>query len=281
MTDPGFLQSAINSVSEGADTLVAAVLGALFTVIGVSLTNRANQKNLETQLAHQEASRKREYELGVRRDVYLQAAEGIAAGMNSLVGLCQLDVDYSEIMEGFENRSAQIARVHIVASEKTALLMTELMTRLGQSLIRLNTERLALIALRARMNAQVARMDRHNAARDQCIELMRQENLAGNLDEARWKRIQSLLETEQKHASLAADAHDEILDQLRPRHIAFVQACLTEQAELRLQLIPLIESVRQELDMPIDVNLYAQALPKGLPFTKEQLEDLYHAGNRA
>ena len=280
MPDPSFLQSAAAAVADKADTLVGAILGAMFTIIGVLLTNRANQSNLKLQLAHDEAKHKREYELAVRRDVYLQAAEGIAAALNSMIGLCQLDVEYSKVMEGFESRSAQIARIHIVATEKTALLMTELMTSLGQSLIQLNTERAALVVLRSRMRTQIERMNRHNAARDQYLELMKQENFAGSKDAARWEHIQSSFNFEQEQANNSADEHDEILSQLRPRHIAFVQQCMSEQSVLRLRLLPLIESVRQELDMPINIALYAQAMPKDPPFTEEQLQNLFHAGDR-
>ena len=270
----------MSAVAAGADTLVGVILGAIFTIVGVFLTNRANQENLKLQLAHDESKRRREYELAVRRDVYLQAAEGIAAALNSIAGPCQLDAEYSEIMEGFQSRSAQIARVHIVATEKTALAMTELMTRLAQSLMQLNTERAALVVLRSRMRSRVEQMRRHNAARDQYLELMKQENLAGSKDQARWEHIQRGFDFEQEQANKASDEHDEILDQLRPRHIAFVQQCLAEVSLLRLRLLPLIESVRRELDMPIDINLYAKAMPKDPPFTEEQLHNLFHAGDR-
>ncbi len=77
----------------------------------------------------------------------------------------------------------------------------------------------------------------------------------------------------------AALRHDEILDQLRPRHIEFVKACLAEQAVLRLTLLPLLEAIREELEMPIDIAKYAKAMPQGPVFTDHQLHKLFHAAD--
>jgi hypothetical protein len=279
MPDPSLNPFDWNSLAQAGIALLGVLVGAAFTVIGVHLTNRSNQRNLQLQLEHDEAKRRREYELSVRRDVYLEAAQTIAAGINAISKFAHLELDHSDVVKEFEERSSSLARVHIVATEKTAAKLTVLSTRLGAAFIRLNTERAALQTFKRRMNEETDVRRGHNVSRDQHLELMKQLNLSGERNDQRMEYLQRAFSFDQDNALQAAIRHDEILDQLRPRHIEFVKACLAEQAVLRMTLLPLIEAVREELEMPIDVALYAKAMPQDPAFTDQQLVDLFNAGD--
>jgi hypothetical protein len=56
------------------------LIGSMFTMAGVWLTNRGNLTNLRQQLAHDREQKKTEYELSIRRDVYLGVALSVSEG---------------------------------------------------------------------------------------------------------------------------------------------------------------------------------------------------------
>lgn len=279
MSDPSLNHIDWNSAVQAGLALLGALVGGGCAVIGVHLTNRSNQRNLALQLQHDEARRKREYELSVRRDVYLEAAQTIAAGINAISRFTDLEMAHGDVVKEFDERASSLARVHIVATEKTAARLTALATRLGEAYISLNTQRAKLVNYRREVAEQLDLMRTCASSRDRHLELMKQLNLSGVRDDQRMGYLQKAFDFDNERSMRAAEKHDEIMNRLRPKHIEFVRACLAEQAVLRLTLLPLLEAVREELDMPIDLALYAKAMPQDPAFSERQLVDLFHAGD--
>lgn len=60
------------------------VVGSLFTLIAVTLTNRANDRWLDKQLQNDRELKNREREMTFRKDTYAAAAEAIAASISAL-----------------------------------------------------------------------------------------------------------------------------------------------------------------------------------------------------
>lgn len=64
------------------------------------------------------------------------------------------------------------------------------------------------------------------------------------------------------------------------RFISFTEHVLREQKRLQELLLPLIESARNEIGMPIDIAKYRDAVDPSIAYTSEQLNRLFHAGDR-
>lgn len=257
------------------DTLVGIVIGSLFTLTGVVLTNRSNLKNLRLQLAHDRGEKARERSLSLRRDVYLGAAEAISAALNTVVRYPDLSLDHAQLMADYRDRSSQIAKIHVIASESTALQLMAFMSELGKVYLRLNIERAGLIKIRSQMQSLMEQMHRHNAGRDQNLELMKRFNIEGVMDQRRMEILKSAFNFEQQQATIAAEEHDRLLEALRPKHLAFVELCQTEERRLAAMLLPVIAGVREELEHPIDVDVYAKVFDGAPVVTREDLEMLF------
>lgn len=278
-TSQGWLQSATQSVAEGADTLAAALLGAAFAVVGVVLSNRANLKALRAQQDHERSLRKLEYELAAKREVYMQAAEAVSAAMTAIGSFSHLEKEHDELVSAFHGKSEALAKVHIVASIETASHFMKFMQEFGNSLVELNIKKERLAVVRREMISKIEIMKRHDASRDQYLEIMRQMNLNGEADKRKWEYLQEAFEFESRSSSEAAAAHDKILASLGPKHIDLVKACFVEQRKLQLLLVPLVAAVREELHLPVDAEAYARLLKTPVEFTDDQLERLFNAGD--
>lgn len=266
-------------ISSWSDTFSGVVIGAIFTLAGVVLTNRTNLKNLRIQLAHDREQRAKERSLSMRREIYLSAAEAIAAAMNTVVRYGDLSLDQNALTAEFRAKSDQISKIHVVASEVTALRFIAFMRDLGATFIKLNIQRAELVATRASMQTLLERIKGHNASRDHYLELMKQFNVEGTMDERRMSVLQNGFKFEQDAAMKAAVEHDTLLEELRPKHLAFVELCQSENIRLSKSLLPLIESVRCELENPIDVNLYAKVFEGAPVATRKDLEALFGVNN--
>lgn len=262
-------------LSSWPDTLVGVVIGSIFTLAGIVLTNRTNLKNLRLQLDHDREQKAKERALSMRRDVYLSAAEAISAAMNTVVRYGDLSLDQATLMADCRAKSDQIAKVHVIATEATALRFVAFMRELGAVFVKLNIQRAQLLTTRARMQSLLEQMHRHNAARDNYLELMKQFNVDGTMDDRRMGVLERGFQFEQDAASKAASDHDTLLEELRPQHLAFVELCQQENARLSSMLLPVVESVRSELEQPIDVALYAKVFCGAPVATRQDLEALF------
>lgn len=264
-----------NWLTSWPDTLAGVVIGSFFTLAGVVLTNRTNLRNMRLQLEHDRCQREKERALSMRRDIYIGASEAISAALSTIGRFGDLSLEHAELMSDYRSKSSQIAKIHIVATEATAIQFVAFTRALGAVFVKLSIERRRLLALRSIMQSHLEQMRNHQAARDQFLERFKHFNVEGAMDDRRLEVLTRGFDFEQEGAAAAATAHDEVMEQLRPQHLAFAELCQAEEVRLAALLLPVVASIRTELEQPIDVELYSQAL-SGKPIaTRADLEALF------
>jgi hypothetical protein len=127
-------------------TFWGIVIGSFFTLGGVVLTNRANDRRLREQLRHDRELRNRDRELSLRKDVYMSAAEAIWAGLSAVGRFGDLDIPNNKLTEAYMEKSPAIAKVHVIANEQTVRAQTNLASELNATYMRLFAKRVPLIA---------------------------------------------------------------------------------------------------------------------------------------
>lgn len=251
------------------------IIGSVFTLSGVWLTNRGNLRNLRQQFSHDRTQKKIEHELGLRRDVYLGVAQSISEGMTAISRLADLSISYAEAVEKFKENSSQIAKIHIVAKEETAIAFLEFMREFSKAMTRMSIARRPVQAIKDQMEVHLESMRRHQGNRDQALELMKQMTLNAIRDDEKFKRISDAFEYEQEQATKAALMHDELFEKLKPAHMQLFKVALDEQRGLFKTLVPALKSIREELGMPIDAIEYGSALARSDGFDEETLNEIF------
>ena len=79
-------------------TFWGVIIGSLFTVIGVTITNTSNTRRLRLQHEHERELNTHNRDLNMRREVYLGAFEAIATGMSMVGNFSELEVPFQELM---------------------------------------------------------------------------------------------------------------------------------------------------------------------------------------
>ncbi|HVS25907.1 MAG TPA: hypothetical protein VHE58_01130 [Burkholderiales bacterium] len=240
------------------------VVGSFFSLGGVVLTNRANDRRLRAQLAHDRDLKNRDRELSLRKEVYLAAAEAIFAGFISVTKFANLEIAHDKITETYLEKAPAIAKIHVIAQEETARALARFSGELGAVYLRLFAKRVPL----GFQKQQLTMLDRQIVGfaneRDRMLELMKQYNLEGATDQRRWKVIQDNFDFEQRRVAESSKQREALAATLYATQLEYMKECISETTKLSRLLVPVIVAVRTELDLPIDEATYLQIIEEAI-----------------
>lgn len=115
----------------------SGVIGALIALAGVMLSNKGNNKRLNSQLQHDAAEKTKERINALRREVYLQAVECIEATSIHLSSITQRDIAKLNMNEELQAITACMAKLRLVAEPETAKLASQLGVLFGVTLLKM------------------------------------------------------------------------------------------------------------------------------------------------
>ena len=96
-------------------TLLAALAGALITIVSVFIQNIFENRRNTQRLRHEAEQKNRDREMTLRRDVYLEAASQLAKAALYIANFGDLNLPLNEHQAIAENFGAAMSRVHMVA----------------------------------------------------------------------------------------------------------------------------------------------------------------------
>jgi hypothetical protein len=185
-------------------TFWGVVIGSFFSLGGIVMANRANDRRLREQLKHDREMRNRDRELSLRKDVYLSAAEAVSAGITAIGRFADLEIPNNKLTEAYIDKSPAIAKVHVIANERTAEALTNLLGELNAAYLRLFAKRYPLVAQKNQISLLQQLMNSFSQERDRMLELMKQFNLDGVTDQRRWEVIDGSFKFEQSRITEAS-----------------------------------------------------------------------------
>lgn len=250
-------------------TFWGVTFGSLFSLGGVALTNRASDRRLRAQFEHERIQKTKEREMTLRKEVFLAAAEAVAAGMNAIGRFANLDLTNDQISGDYIEKSPAIAKVHVIAKAETIQAMVNFTGELSALFLKLFAKRFELMEKRssiALIDNQVAEFGKE---RDRVLELIKQHNIEGIVDDRRWNVLQANFDFEQKRINEALDRRAEIAGTLQPKHLEFIRECVNHSATLGKLIIPILSAVRAELEIQFDDHTYHELFNNS---TARQLE---------
>jgi hypothetical protein len=254
-------------------TFWGIVIGSFFTLGGVVLTNRANDRRLREQLRHDRELRNRDRELSLRKDVYLSAAEAISAGLNTVGRFADLDIPNNKLTEAYIEKSPAIAKVHLIANEETTKALTSLVSELTAVYLRLFAKRFPLVMQKAQIAFLQQQMESFSRERDRMLDLMKQFNLEGATDKHRWEVIQGNFKFEQDRITETSKQHATLLADLFPKELDLVKECMEGTNRLNRLLVPVVVAARRELEIPLDEAAYAKVIEESVKTQEASLNE--------
>ncbi|HMH53067.1 MAG TPA: hypothetical protein VK548_22705 [Candidatus Acidoferrum sp.] len=249
------------------------VVGSLLSLGGIVLTNRANDRRLREQFAQDRELRNRDRELALRKDVYLAAAEAISAGFISVSKFANLEAPPDKLTDDYVNKAPAIAKIHIIATEDTARAVANVMGELSATFLRLLAERVPLMIRKQQLTTLDDQIGSFGKERDRMVELMRQHNVEGIVDDRRWGVIKGTFEFEQGRVTEGLEQRKALAGTLYALQLEYTKDCVENTMRLGRLLVPAVVAIRKELGVPIDESAYLQIVEESLAKQREGLTE--------
>lgn len=254
----------LNTIAQLLDAIPASfwgvVVGSFCSIAGVAITNRASDKRLRAQFEHERESKTKDREMALRKEVFLSAAEAVASGMNSIGRFANLDIPNDQITQPYVEKAPAISKVHVIANIETILPLAQFTSRLGALYLELFAKRHELINARNAIALVDNQVEQFGKERDRILEMIKQHNIEGVVDQRRWEVLQDNFAFEQNRISDGLAHRAQLTAALQPKHLEFMRQCLSHTEQLGAMLIPVLTAVRRELDLPLDEAAYRQAM---------------------
>jgi hypothetical protein len=249
------------------------VIGSFFSLAGVAIANRASDRRLRTQFEYARKQKIRDGEMALRKDVYLAAAEAVAAGMEAIGRLANFDLSNDQIISAYAEKAPAISKVHVIARIDTVQAFLGFTSKLGALYFTLFARRYELLEEKnaiAILDDQIADIGK---ARDHILELIKQHNIEGVIDAQGWKNLQEKFELEQLRIKDCLTRRTELAGDLYPKQLEFMRECAVKTTILGQAVIPVLSAVRAELELPLDEQTYRQVMEKSLASQQEAISD--------
>lgn len=236
------------------------VVGSFFSIAGVALTNRASDKRLRAQFEHEMEWKTKDREMALRKEVFLSAAEAVSAGMNSIGRFANFEIPNDEITKPYFEKASAISKVHVIARTETILPLAQFTSRLGALYMELFARRHELLREKNALTLVDDQIAQFGKERDRILEMIKQHNIEGIVDQRRWEVLQGNFDFEQKRINDGLAHRAQLAAALQPKHLEFMRECLSRGEDLGVMLIPILAAVRGELELPLDESAYRQAM---------------------
>jgi len=246
--------------SEVSPTFLGIVVGSMFTIIGVILTNTSNTKRLRLQHEHEQALESKERDASLRRETYLGAIEAISAGMVAVGRFGEFNFSPQELMEAYTNKSPAIAKVMVVGQNDTVKAVANFNSELTGTFIRLTSKRQNVQNILER-NAAIGQEIEESAKELSRLQALMEDNLLhGKPGVTQNESLLLKFSAEKEKNDLLANEQNELLDKLIPTQMNLVMECMEEITRLDQMLTPVIGLMRAELELPFDEEKYNQII---------------------
>lgn len=252
-------------------TFWGVVVGSFFSIGGVALTNRASDRRLRSQFEHERELKTKDREMALRKEIYLEAAEAIAAGMNTISRFANLDIPYDQLTNTYVEKAPAISKVHVIARTETVQALAGFTSQLGSIFLTLFAQRYELQKTKNSISIIDDQIVEFGKERDRILEMIKQHNIEGTVDDRRWDVLQRSFDFEQKRVANSIARRDELMGVLHPNLLEFMRDCVAHLTELNQLLIPVLSAIRSELELPLDEDAYRKIAETSLANQREAI----------
>jgi hypothetical protein len=252
--------------------LVAGALGFLLSMFSNFLANRHARKLQAQTFEFEQSQRQEERHQQLRREVYLPAAEAAVATLTVFGKTADVAIDDSDIQKIIQPFSIAVAQVQLVGGPETVRAVSAAQRAILKAFIECMGERIPLKGRHAAIQIADRMHKQHQADLDRWLEMMRQYNLEGTRDNAKWAAIQ-------EQNKFSEQQRDEVwrewqtLTRLQVQEIlAIVRGAPARLAPIYKALNPALVAMRVELKMDPAREMLEQELQKNLAETTASLE---------
>jgi|SRR5882672_776054 len=242
-------QSLVDLASQIPGTFWGVIVGSLFTLGGLVLSNWWQDKRQARQLEHTLA-----------KEIYLAATEAINIGLTTVARFGDITISQADLTRDYLAKAHAIAKVHTVASLQTATAITAVLTAISEAMLQLTLARYPVRQAKDRVDILTQQLDRFAKEMDRWLEEAKQYNLGPVKDPQRWNTINGNFEFNDKQQQEAMQARDAATADVFRLNIALMKDAIARLSKIQTLIPPLVMAVRTDLGIKTDASGYSAVL---------------------
>lgn len=253
-------------------TFWGVIVGGIFPLAGVWLTNRASEKRLLAQFTHDRELKAIEREMALKKEVYLSAAEAVSTGIMVLGNFANFEMHDEAVVKPYTEKSSVIAKVHVIGSLDTIKAMNVFVSELSSTFLILFAERAKISKYKIERDIVLRNIEYYSKLREGTLEMMKQSNLEAVPNQGKWNVLQNNYEFEAGYIEKAVAEHGMLNKQFCQKQIIFMKTCIECSQQMNTLVPPLLKAVREELELPLDEQSYQAIIFEGIAKQQASLE---------
>ena len=248
-------------------------MGALITLVGVSLTNRYHAKQHAAQLTHEATENERSRLFALRNNLYLDASGEIVLTQQHLMSLSDLDIASENASSNLDSFFVALNKAALAASNETAIALTAYLDAFGKAFYRLMKLIPPIQDFRTERDIQGELYDKYSAEVARLLAAVRHFNETGQTDPTIWRSLNTSFDHAQENAKNAADARSTAWSQLNALTLEYKRKALVEVADLDNLILDAMVSIRSELGISTDVKLHKAMMEQRIAVEKKAFQE--------
>jgi phosphoenolpyruvate carboxylase len=261
MSDPNSFLHLIQMIPA---TFWGVVIGSLFTIGGVALSNRANSDRLRIQLTHEWNLKERERQLSLKRDIFLETVKALATGFNSLGTFTNLNSPPDKLGRKYFDKASMIAQVYLVGNAETISAIEAVSQELSAAMARLHSQRLPLILTKGKADIHRNEINLANAEVTRLLEQMKEMNIEGIRDDRKFNELQANFEFQTNQIKRDSELAGKMDQEVKEGLDLLLKAVTIELSKVARHLPKALASARKELGLPLDEAWFKSLFESGI-----------------
>lgn len=253
------------------------IVGSIFTLSAVILTNWDNRRRLLLQFEHDRNMRRQDWDLSMRTNVYMAAAEAVAVTIDAVGRMGSLSVTVEEILRPVTECAPALAKVDVIAANPTLTALAKLRQEVTGAFFRLALQRMRAEYLKLLLESASRAVDSSSLERDRILALMQDANLAVMTDQPRWTAMKLAFDAEMKRGEEAFGDREQLQRESSEVNFALAQRSADEVARLAQHVGAVLQGARAELGLPFDIAYYAQIVERQYDRHRRDIDDFIDA----
>lgn len=223
------------------------------------------------QLWHDRSVRRKEREFAARRDIYLQAAEAIAAAQGVLFNFGRLDLSQQELTSALQGYPGWLNKVHVVGSQATIEAFRNMADYFVTAAFDLVKLRFDLERLDANVKSLEERREQLSRFQSYLLAVARGEVAQppvglGNLG--------TTMVATKEQLDAVLDELDGLVEERLRMHVRLVRLSAKYGGGFPAVAVPVTLAIRREIEIPIDEAGYGRGVQESAAKMRGQFEEL-------
>jgi arsenate reductase-like glutaredoxin family protein len=240
------------------DTIVVSLIGLFGVFIGILASSIINRKSISAQNAHDSQEREKERAYELKKNVFINAGEGIQM-MSQLIGtITNESLDLKNISQEFGHAASLVGKSSIAASERTMEATSDYLTKASEFFMLFLIKRMSLDELVIERDILVQDIQKKLNEQSGYLEQMKQYNLSGSNDKPQYERIKRIFQLTTEELEKLSSSRDHT-----QRELEICQTKLVTELSKEMEMLASISAravarMRIELGLPINENAFIE-----------------------